>query len=75
MFILDDIAKSPFKGMMFLAREVAKAAEQEKEEQRLTLMDQLTELHRQFEAGTLDEDAFDEQEQAILDLLESFEQA
>lgn len=73
MFILDNLAKSPFKGFMFLAREVANAVKQEQENVKLHLMSDLTELHKRLEAGSIDEDEFDEQEALILDQLESLE--
>lgn len=73
MFILDDLAKSPFKGFMFLAREVANAVEKEQENQKLNLMSDLAELHKRLENGEIDEDEFDDQEALILDQLESLE--
>lgn len=72
MFFIDDIVMSPFKGFMFLAKEVANAVEQEKESRRDSLMNELTELHRLFEKGELSDDDFDAREASILDLLDQF---
>ncbi len=73
MFFLDDVVMSPFKGFMFLAREVANAVDKEKENQKLHLMSDLTSLHKMLEGGEISDDEFDEREAAILDLLERFE--
>ena len=71
MFYLDDLEMSPFKGFLFIAKEVAKAVEKEKENQRANSMAQLSALHAQLEAGEISEDEFDEREAELLDLLES----
>jgi hypothetical protein len=71
MFLFDDIALSPFKGVMFLAKEIAKAAEQEMEQNRANLMAELSALHLQLEKGEITEEAFDEREQWLLDQLEA----
>jgi hypothetical protein len=73
MFYLDDLVMSPFKGFLFIAKEVAKAVEKEKENQRASSMAQLSALHAQLEAGEISEDEFDEREAELLDLLESEE--
>ncbi len=73
MFIFDDLAKSPFKGFMFIVREVANAAQQEIAQQRADLMAQLSSLHLQLENGEIDEDDFDELEQQLLDRLEELD--
>lgn len=72
MFFVDDIVMSPFKGFLFLAKEVANAVEQEKESRRDALMTELTELHRLFEKGELSDEDFDTRESVILDLLDQF---
>jgi uncharacterized membrane protein len=71
MFIFDHIAFAPFNGFMFIVKEVAKAAEQEMEQSRNALMQELSGLHAQLEAGEISEDEFDEHEQIILDTLEA----
>jgi len=73
MFYLDDLVMSPFKGFLFIAKEVAKAVELEKENERANNMAQLSALHAQLEAGEITEDEFDEREAELLDLLESEE--
>ncbi len=70
MFFLDGIALAPFKGFLMIAKEVAKAVEQEREQARADAMSRLTTLHKQLETGQIDEDQFEEQESELLDLLE-----
>lgn len=70
MFILDNIAMSPFKGFMFIAKEVANAAKQEMEKNRANLMAELSALHQKLEQGEITEEEFDEREQWLLDQLE-----
>ena len=38
MFFVDDLVMSPFKGFLFIAREVAKAVEQQAEQDRAEVM-------------------------------------
>jgi len=73
MFVLDDLAKAPFKGFLFLAREVANAVNMEQENQKLSLMSQLTDLHKRLESGEIDPDEFDDLEAELLDQLEQFD--
>jgi len=71
MFIFDHIAFAPFNGFLFIVKEVAKAAEQEMEQSRNALMQELSGLHAQLETGQISEEEFDELEQSILDTLEA----
>jgi uncharacterized membrane protein len=71
MFIIDDILMSPFKGLMFIAKEVAKAAEQQAESDRANAMAQLSALHLQLEQGEITEEEFDEREAELLDILDA----
>lgn len=72
MFFLDDIVMSPFKGFLFIAREVAKAVDQQAEQDRADLMSQLSILHARLEKNEIEEDEFDRLEAEILDRLEQF---
>jgi hypothetical protein len=73
MFFIDDVLMSPFKGFMFLAREVANAVDKEKEDRKTNLMSDLTALHKMLESGEISDDDFDDREAEILDLLEQLE--
>jgi len=70
MFFVDDLVMSPFKGFLFIAREVAKAVEQEKDQERAEVMSQLALLHSKVEKGEITDDEFDELETKLLDRLE-----
>jgi hypothetical protein len=73
MFFIDDVLMSPFKGFMFLAREVANAVDKERENRKLNLMSDLTALHKMIESGEISDDEFDEREAEILDQLEQLD--
>ncbi|HBJ35697.1 MAG TPA: hypothetical protein DDZ51_13320 [Planctomycetaceae bacterium] len=73
MFFVDDVLMSPFKGFMFLAREVANAVDKEREDRKTNLMSDLTALHKMLESGEISDDDFDDREADILDLLERLE--
>ena len=62
MFFVDDVLMSPFKGFLFIAKEVAKAVEQQKEQDRNHLMAELTALHHRLERGDISEEEFEERE-------------
>jgi len=70
MFFVDDLVMSPFKGFLFIAREVAKAVEQEAEQERTEVMSQLALLHSRVEKKEITDDEFDELESELLDRLE-----
>ncbi len=70
MFFVDDVMLSPFKGLLFIAKEVAKAVDQAREGERDDAMKELSMLHQRLEAGEITEEEFDEREAELLDLLE-----
>lgn len=73
MFFLDDVVLSPFKGFLFIAKEVAKAVDQARENDRASAMKELSMLHQRLEAGEITDDEFEDRESELLDLLESDE--
>lgn len=73
MFFIDDVMLSPFKGFLFIAKEVAKAVDQARESERDQAMQELASLHKRLEAGEITEDEFDARESELLDLLEGHE--
>ncbi|WP_435011899.1 gas vesicle protein GvpG (plasmid) [Tundrisphaera lichenicola] len=73
MFLVDDIALFPVKSILSLFREIYKAAVQEMAEEADSLRAELGQLYQMFEAGTLDERAFDDRERQILDRLDAIE--
>ena len=67
MFILDDLLISP---LVFIARKVQEAAEQETAGREQAITSRLTELYRLLESGEIEEAEFDRQEVALLDQLD-----
>lgn len=70
MLLIDDLLAAPFRGLMFVLREVAKAAEEEQAGQERATMAELAALHRELESGALTEDAFDAREATLLERLD-----
>ncbi len=70
MLLLDDLLMLPFRGLLFVARKVHEAVEEERAAEPARITAQLTELHRRLESGNIDEREFDRQEQVLLDRLE-----
>ncbi len=66
MLLVDDLLKAPFKGLMFVLREVAKAADAELEAEDGRVRVQLSDLYRRLDAGEINETEFDAQEQVLL---------
>ncbi len=62
---------SPFKGLLFIAKEVANAVKQQQEQDRANTMAELSALHMQLENGEITDDEFDEREAELLDRLDS----
>ncbi len=73
MFVLDDLVLAPLKGFLWLARELHGAVEREFADERDRTMRQLQSLHMRFDAGQIDEAAFDEQEARLLDRLDELD--
>lgn len=73
VFILDDIALSPIRGFLWLARELEQAAERARGDERERLTRELRSLYMQFESGRIDEATFDRSEGALLDALDALE--
>jgi hypothetical protein len=70
MLLIDDLLKAPFSGLMFVLREVAKAADAELEAEDGRVLAQLSDLHRRLDAGDVGETEFDQQERVLLDKLD-----
>ena len=70
MLLIDDLLTAPFRGLLFVLREIAKAAEEERAGEERAAMGELAALHRALESGQLTEDAFDEREARLLERLD-----
>ena len=71
MLIIDDMLLAPLHGLLWIARKVNEAVEQEQEKEEEELQAQLRELHLRLEAGQLSEAEFEQQETALLDRLDA----
>jgi hypothetical protein len=70
MFVVDSLLMAPARGLMFILREVAKAADAEQEGERRTVMADLAALHRALDSGEVTEEEFDTQEATLLERLD-----
>jgi hypothetical protein len=64
---------APFKGLLWVARQVADAVDEERAAERDAIRNRLTALHHALEAGEIDEATFDAEETVLLDRLDALE--
>lgn len=74
MLLIDDILLAPFRGLLWLFREIHNAAEQEMANEAENLTAQLSELYLLLESGQISDEEFDQKEAQILDRLEEISQ-
>lgn len=75
MFLIDDLFLAPFKGIRFVAKAVHDAAQDEIQNRRTALRDELNELYMQLEVGEITEEEFDRREDEVLDALDALDEA
>lgn len=75
MFILDDLLAAPFKGVMWILKEVVAAAEEEQAAESDRIKDRLRELYMLLETGQMTEAEFEAEESSLLDRLDELEQS
>ena len=73
MLIVDDILFSPVNGILWIFREIHKAAKEELGNEAESITDQLRNLYMQLETSRISEQQFDEQEKLLLDRLDRIE--
>ncbi len=71
MFLLDDILLSPLRGILWVAREVDKVAQEELANEAGTIKADLSELYLMLEKGRITEEEFDAREKMLLDRLDA----
>jgi hypothetical protein len=71
MLLIDDILLAPLHGLLWVARKVDEAMDQEQEKEEEALKTRLRELYVQLESGQLAEEEFEAQEAELLDRLEA----
>jgi hypothetical protein len=70
VLLIDDLLMAPVRGLLFVLRELAKAADEEQAGDKRAVMAELAALHRSLDSGQLTEDAFDVQEANLLERLD-----
>jgi hypothetical protein len=75
MFLIDDLFLAPFKGIRFIAQAVYDAAQDEIDNRRTALRDELNDLYMQLEVGEITEEEFEAREDEVLDALDALEEA
>lgn len=70
MFLIDDLLLLPAKTAFWAARKVYDAARQQLAETERSTVAELEALHRELEAGRIDEATFDARETELLDRLD-----
>ncbi len=73
MLIVDDILFSPVNGILWIFREIHKAAQEELGNEADSITDQLRNLYMQLETSRISEQQFDDQEKLLLDRLDRIE--
>lgn len=73
MFVVDDAVMAPFRGLIWIAREIDAAAKRAREDEAAAITRQLSELYAELDAGRITEEAFDEAEEALLDRLDELQ--
>jgi hypothetical protein len=72
--IIDDLLIAPVKGIFWVFQEVCKAAEKELEDEVVSITQQLSELYRLLENGSIAEEAFVAEEGRLLDRLDELQE-
>jgi len=70
MLLVDNILLAPFNGLLWVFKEVHKAAQQEIDGEAEYIAHALSELYMQLETGELTEEQFAAQEKVLLDRLD-----
>jgi hypothetical protein len=73
MLLADDILFSPFSGILWIFREIAKIAQEELDDEGQSINEQLRLLYMQLETGRITEEQFDAEEKILLDRLEAID--
>ncbi len=73
MLLVDDILGAPIKGILWVFKEIHKAASEAQRERRDQIMAELSALYVSLEQGDITEDIFDDREQALLDELDALD--
>jgi hypothetical protein len=73
VLVVDDILFFPVRGILWIFREIHKAASEELGNEAESITDQLRNLYMQLETSRISEQQFEEQEKLLLDRLDKLE--
>jgi len=73
MFLADDILCAPFKGILWIFREIHERAREEMAAESESIALQLRNLYMQLESSTISEQEFEAREKTLLDRLDEIE--
>jgi hypothetical protein len=70
MLIIDDLLLAPIQGVMWVVEKIGEAAQEDHDNESVTITNELSELYKLLEAGQVTEEEFDSRERELLDRLE-----
>jgi hypothetical protein len=73
VLLIDDVLMSPFRGILWICREIHNAAREELASAGDSIRMELTTLYMMLETGRITEAEFDSQEEILLDQLDRLE--
>jgi hypothetical protein len=73
MLLIDDLLLSPGRGILWIFREIHKAAREEMANEPESISQQLRNLYMQLETSNISEQQFEEREKVLLDRLDEIE--
>lgn len=73
MLVIDNLAFAPVRGLMWVFREVQKAAEQALRDEYESIGPELGRLHLMLERNEISEEEFDKREKRLLDRMDELE--
>lgn len=74
MFLLDDLLMLPIRALLWSARKLDEAAQQELAAEGKRIVGELSELYRMLEGGAITEEEFAAREKVLLDRLEELQE-
>jgi hypothetical protein len=74
MLLVDDLVLSPYRGLLWVFKEIHDVALEELEGEAERIREQLTDLYMLLETGEITDEEFDEREAALLDRLDTLEE-
>jgi hypothetical protein len=71
MLIIDDLLLAPIQGVIWVVEKIGEAAQEDHDNESVTITNALSELYLLLETGQVSEDEFDSREKELLDRLEA----